>query len=143
MISQKDIECIIGKYFNKKHVLTDHQISSYNHLIDEILPNILNQIFPITVNDFNDKVQSIQLNLTKITTQTPYYVENNGSSKIMTPQIARLRNDTYSLSILINLSVELTIKEEDNNTILPNTELTNVLLGKIPIIVKSKYCVSN
>ena len=67
MISQKDIECIIGKYFNKKHVLTDHQISSYNHLIDEILPNILNQIFPITVNDFNEKVQSIQLNLTKIT----------------------------------------------------------------------------
>ena len=90
MISQKDIECIIGKYFNKKHVLTDHQISSYNHLIDEILPNILNQIFPITVNDFNEKVQSIQLNLTKITTQTPYYVENNGSSKIMTPQILDL-----------------------------------------------------
>jgi DNA-directed RNA polymerase II subunit RPB2 len=143
MISQKDIECIISKYFNKKNVLTDHQISSYNHLIDEILPNILNQIFPITVNDFNDKVQTIRLNLTKITTQTPYYVENNGSSKIMTPQIARLRNDTYSLSILINLSVELSIKEGDNITMLPNTQLTNVLLGKIPIIVKSKYCVSN
>ena len=52
----------------------------------------------------------------------------------MTPQIARLRNDTYfPLKILINLSVELSIKEGDNVTILPNTELKNVLLGKIPI----------
>ena len=40
-------------------------------------------------------------------------LENNGSSKIMTPQIARLRNDTYSLSILIDLDITLTIKEDD------------------------------
>ena len=50
MISQKDIECIIQKYFSKKkNVLTEHQISSYNHLIDELLPNILHQDFPIIV----------------------------------------------------------------------------------------------
>ena len=143
MISQKDIECIITKYFNKKHVLTDHQISSYNHLIDETLPNILNQIFPIVVSDFNETIHSIAINLKKITTQNPNYVENNGSSKIMTPQIARLRNDTYSLSILLNLDVTLTIKENDTITELKPTELTNVLLGKIPIVVKSKYCITN
>ena len=55
MISQQDIECIIGKYFNKKHALTDHQISSYNHLIDEILPNILNQIFPMKIHNLRIK----------------------------------------------------------------------------------------
>ena len=109
MISQKDIKSIIQKYFYKKNVLTDHQISSYNHLIDEILPNILNQIFPIVVNNFNDVIHSIHINLVKITTQTPNYIENNGSSKIMTPQIARLRNDTYSLSILLDLDVILTV----------------------------------
>ena len=103
MISQKDIECIITKYFNKKHVLTDHQISSYNHLIDETLPNILNQIFPIVVSDFNETIHSIAINLTKITTQTPNYVENNGSSKIMTPQIARLRNDTLFFEYFIRI----------------------------------------
>ena len=57
MISQKDIECIITKYFNKKHVLTDHQISSYNHLIDEILPNIISQNFPITLNYNYDEIK--------------------------------------------------------------------------------------
>jgi DNA-directed RNA polymerase II subunit RPB2 len=142
MISQKDIDCIIAKYFAKQNVLTDHQISSYNHLIDDILPNILNQIFPIRVNDFNDTIQSIQLNLMNISTQTPYYVENNGSSKIMTPQIARLRNDTYSLSILLDLDVVISIKEGDNITEMTPTSLKHVLLGKIPIVVKSKYCVT-
>jgi len=102
MILQKDIERIIKIYFDKKHALTDHQISSYDHLIDELLPNILNQTFPIVIKDLNEKFSSIKMELVNITTQTPYYVENNGSSKIMTPEIARLRNDTYSLSILLD-----------------------------------------
>jgi DNA-directed RNA polymerase II subunit RPB2 len=143
MISQKDIECIIKKYFSKKNVLTEHQISSYNHLIDELLPNILHQIFPINVTEINEKIDSIQMNLININTQTPYYVENNGSSKIMTPEIARLRNDTYSLSILIDLDIIIYIREDSVITQLPTKVLSNILLGKIPIIVKSKYCVTN
>ena len=143
MISQKDIECIIQKYFSKKNTLTEHQISSYNHLIDELLPNILQQIFPIYINDINDKIHSMCMELTDIKTQIPYYVENNGSSKMMTPQIARLRNDTYSLSIIIELNVTTSIKEGDNIINLPTNNIKNILLGKIPIIVKSKYCVSN
>ena len=58
MITQKDIECIIQKYFSKKNVLTEHQISSYNHLIDELLPNILHHVFPINVTDINEKINS-------------------------------------------------------------------------------------
>ena len=81
------------------------------------------------------------MDLINIRTQTPYYVENNGSSKIMTPQIARLRNDTYSLSILIDINVTIKVEENGTTVKLPNTTLKNVLLGKIPIVVKSKYCV--
>ena len=61
----------------------------------------------------------------------------------MTPQIARLRNDTYSLSILLDLDVLLSVKEGDNITELEPNHLKEVLLGKIPIVVKSKYCVTN
>ena len=76
------------------------------------------KIFLLLFN-INEKIHSIQMNLININTQTPYYVENNGSSKIMTPQIARLRNDTYSLSILIDLDITLKIKEDD--TIMEST----------------------
>ena len=143
MISNETILSVIRKYFQKNNILTDHQINSYNHLIDDILPNILNQVFPIIVNDFSDKIYSIKLNLATIRTQYPSYVENNGSSKMMTPQIARLRNDTYSLSILIDLDIILTVIDNGNMVELAPFQIKDVLLGKIPIVVKSKYCVTN
>ena len=101
MLSHDFVNPIISQYFNRDNILTDHQISSFDNLIDEILPNILNQIFPICISQFNETIDTIELRLKKIKTQQPVYVENNGSSKLMTPQIARLRNDTYSLTILI------------------------------------------
>ena len=54
MISDEHVRNIIKKYFNKGNVLTDHHISSFNDLIDNILPNIIYQFFPITVeNPYN------------------------------------------------------------------------------------------
>ena len=53
------------------------------------------------------------------------------------------RNDTCSLTILLDLDVILTIKENDNIVQIPPTHLTNVVLGKIPVVVKSKYCITN
>ena len=143
MISSQDIQQIIHHYFQKKNVLIDHQTSSYDNLIDEILPNILNQIFPITVNQFNETIHTIQLQLTNITTQHPTYVENNGSSQLMTPQIARLRNDTYSLSILLDLKVVIKIMDNGQLVEIPPKTIKQVFLGKIPIVVKSKYCITN
>ena len=109
----------------------------------KFLPNILNQIFPITVNQFNETIHTIQLQLTNITTQHPTYVENNGSSQLMTPQIARLRNDTYSLSILLDLKVVIKIMDNGQLVEIPPKTIKQVFLGKIPIVVKSKYCITN
>jgi DNA-directed RNA polymerase beta subunit len=142
MISSQDIQQIVHHYFQKQNVLIDHQTSSYDNLIDEIVPNILNQIFPITVNQFNETIHTIQLQLDKLTTQHPTYVENNGSSQLMTPQIARLRNDTYSLSILLDLRVVIKIVENEQIVEIPPKMIRQVFLGKIPIVVKSKYCVT-
>ena len=50
MLNDEIIHEIIKKYFQKRNVLTDHQISSYNDLIDNILPTLLNQLFPLQVN---------------------------------------------------------------------------------------------
>ena len=143
MISNENILSVIKKYFQKNNILTDHQINSYDDLIDNILPNIINQIFPITVNDFSEKIYSISLHVDSVHTQHPSYIENNGCSSMMTPQIARLRNDTYSLSILIDLNIILIINENKSMVELSPFKIKNVLLGKIPIIVKSKYCVTN
>ena len=85
MISDEHIKSIIRKYFQKNSVLTDHQISSYNNLIDTILPNILYQFFPIKVETTDSIFKSIILNIEEINIVKPTFTENNGCTKIMTP----------------------------------------------------------
>jgi DNA-directed RNA polymerase II subunit RPB2 len=142
MVSNEHIQSIIGSYFQKKSVLTDHQISSYNDLIDHILPNILYQYFPITIHHDDNLFKSIILNIVDINIVLPTYTENNGCTKILTPYIARLRNYTYSLSIIVKLSVKITIFKDNLFINNPVTYIDNVLLGKIPIVVKSNYCIT-
>ena len=71
-------------------------------------------------------------------------IENNGCSKIMTPNIARLRNYTYALTIKIDISILVTIYEENDSKIeLPEKYIKDIVLSKIPLIVRSKYCVTS
>ena len=142
-IDDSQIYNIINSYFKRKEILVNHQIESYNDFIDNILPNILSQFFPLSLDFNNDsEISNITLVIKKINIEKPYYTENNGCSKIMDPNIARLRNYTYSISVLLDLDIAITINSGDSKVILPNKLLPNILLGKIPIIVKSKYCTS-
>ena len=46
---------IIDAYFKGKNTLVKHQLESFNNLIDNIIPNIFSQYFPITL-DYNDNI---------------------------------------------------------------------------------------
>ena len=141
MLSNENINDIIKQYFKKNNVLTNHQISSYDHLIDDILPNILSQYFPFTVENI-ENIHKLTIQIDKIHINKPTYTENNGCTNLMTPMIARLRNYTYSLSVIMDLKVTTFIKDNETIIELPPKVINNVLLGKIPIVVKSNYCVS-
>jgi len=136
MIDKNHINHIIHEYFSRENVLINHQIESYNDLIDNILPRIISNIFPIKVVIKKSNINNINLSLKNIRFERPYYTENNGCSKVMTPHVARLKNYTYSLNVIVDIVVENII---DNNTSF--YELKNIILCKIPIVVKSKYCV--
>jgi DNA-directed RNA polymerase II subunit RPB2 len=132
---------ILRDYFSQKDILIDHQIDSYNDYIDNIIPNLLNQYFPMVIN-MNNKINKIKISLKKFYVEQPYYTENNGVCNKMTPHIARLRNYTYSLSLFINISLEISVSDENGKvTEIPPEEINNILIGKVPLIVKSKYCI--
>ena len=140
-----DIDNIIDKYFNQDNILVKHHINSYNQYIDEILPNIISQNFPIILN-YNDndiKIKKIIINCENLNIKKPISVENNGCSKIMTPELARLKNDTYISSIFIDFIIHIHIKDNDSIVELKPKVIKNILIGKIPIMVKSKLCISN
>ena len=134
---------IIRSYFTQNNILIKHQIESYNYYVDSIIPNIISQFFPITLtyNDDNIIIKKVVLNIKNIKIKKPLSVENNGCSKMMTPNIARLKNDTYLSSVIVDFISHITIKENDKLIELEEKVIENIILGKIPIMVKSKYCI--
>ena len=142
MIDNDCIQTIISKYFEQTNILTNHQIDSYNDYIDNIFPSIIHQFFPINLpfNNENMDIRNIMIDIQNINIESPYYTENNGCSKVMTPTIARLRNYTYSLSILVSVIIKIEVLQNEQIIYLPVKTINNVILAKIPIIVKSKYC---
>jgi DNA-directed RNA polymerase II subunit RPB2 len=147
-MNELEKKAIIHSYFQQKDILIRHQIDSYNDYIDNIIPNIIEQFFPneglnIECEDPNNKIKNIKLkvnlpdgNILK----EAYCIENNGVQNILTPELARLRNYTYSAPLYINMTISVTVNENGNSVILPDNEIKNILLGKIPIMVNSKYC---
>jgi len=133
MIDKNIVNHIIQQYFNQENILVKHQIESFNNLIDEILPKIISNVFPINVSVNNN---TIELGVENIKFERPIYTEKNGCTKIMTPSVARYKNYTYSLVVVVDINLKLT---KDNSTTI--NKLENIILCKIPIIVKSKYCV--
>ena len=134
---------IIQKYFEQKNILVNHQIESYNYYVDEIIPKIINQYFPVLIN-FNDSsytIQNIKLSINKLQVGKPLMVENNGCSKLMTPHMARIRNSTYLCPIIVDFGSQITINENGTTIELNEKIIPNIIIGKIPIMVRSKYCI--
>jgi len=157
-----DVWKVIDLFFKRENILVNHQISSYNDFVDNVLPNIISQYFPLTIN-LNDiynknnvlngnneqsnedaldkKIKKITLNIININIKKPIIHENNGSMKLMTPNESRLRGFTYSSPIYTDISVNIDIEENGNIIALPEKIIKDILFGKIPIMVKSKYCI--
>ena len=95
---------LIESYFRQKNILINHQIQSYNFYIDEIIPQIIKQYFPIIIsfNDPNCEIYKIELSIDNLNIGKPLLVENNGCSKPMTPNMARIRNNTYLSPLIVD-----------------------------------------
>lgn len=147
----ESVEYIIDKCFglNKGHHLVKHLLDSYNDFILKKIDDIIDGFNPIVINHtflpdeqifkYNMNIEIKNPVLTK-----PNIFEKDGSSKIMTPNDARNRNFTYTSPIYIDMYITASMyNSETENYQIENKKITNICLGKIPIMVKSKYCVLN
>ena len=84
----------------------------------------------------------VTLEFEKISIRKPTIFENNGAIHPMMPNDARLRNLTYAAPLNVDVKVTTTFIDHTRNSIREaNVRIfPNVHLGKIPIMVGSKYC---
>ena len=87
----------------------------------------------------------VTLEFEKISIRKPTIFENNGAIHPMMPNDARLRNLTYAAPLNIDVKVTTTFIDHTRNSIRESNVriFPNVHLGKIPIMVGSKYCLLN
>tara|TARA_B100000795_G_scaffold253626_1_gene223929 strand:- start:10 stop:3633 length:3624 start_codon:yes stop_codon:yes gene_type:complete len=149
---EEDIPVILKSYFDQNNgkILIRHQLDSYNDFIRDKIPSIISQANPLIVyNDYDEKNNKykyeIQVRFQDVCFTEPIITENDGSSCAMTPKEARLRNFTYSSPLFINVEVNSIERSGENlqNIIKNKKILKNINIGKIPIMLKSDFCVLN
>jgi DNA-directed RNA polymerase II subunit RPB2 len=143
---------VITKLFenNHKQHLIQHQIDSYNDFISNKLEKIITQYNPIKIyHDYSEEDNAYQneiyLTLSEPVITKPEIHENDGSIKTMLPSEARLRNFTYSSPMFVTVDVKYVTKRGIGLSDIKEYKkhFTNVCIGKIPIMLRSKYCILN
>ena len=136
------IKLYLQQYQGKE--LIRHHLDTFNDFMDNKIGMIVKQFNPLVVyHEYIQKSNSykyeIHIEYGDVHYNSPLIHENDGSSKPMFPHEARLRNLTYSVPIYINLDIKI-ITHGDNGKQVVIKNLKNVKIGKIPIMVRSKYC---
>lgn len=142
-------EDMIDKYFkyNKGSQLVKHQIESFNDFILHKLEQIIDgfnsiEVYHAYLPDLEKFKYRMWLDIKNPVLNKPIIVEKDGSTKTMTPNDARQRKFTYASNLCVDVHVRCeTIEEETGEVTVETKQLQNVSLGKIPIMVRSNYCV--
>jgi DNA-directed RNA polymerase II subunit RPB2 len=84
----------------------------------------------------------IEMNFENISFRKPTIFENNGAVLPMMPNDARLRNLTYASPLFVDVRVKTIFIDNTKDGVRTVRErlFPNVHMGKIPIMVGSKYC---
>ena len=145
---------ILGSYFQENYLrkLVIHQLESYDEFIGcQIHKTIdmFNTLKIVSEQDYNPVYKKYRLEI-YITFQNlclyrPEIHENNGATKLMFPNQARLRNFTYASNMVIDLKIEYVIYKGE--TLSEKTNIVKILpkvhIGKMPIMLKSSICILN
>lgn len=115
-----DNRLVIEKYL-QQHSLIESNITSFNDFVERRLQEIIDSL--------NEEIprEEVDLTLGKIFVGKPEIIEADGSRHNILPIEAKLRKITYSAPLFLEVSFG-------------NKEFNVVELGKIPVMVKSKFC---
>jgi DNA-directed RNA polymerase II subunit RPB2 len=145
---------IIKSYFNGSHLekLVRHQLESYNMFVTFQIQRTIDMFNPVRIVSEQNYDEgcghySLEIFVTFLNFQIyrPNIHENNGATKLMFPHEARLRNFTYASPMTIDMNIKYVIRTGENleNVQTSYKTISQVHIGKLPIMLKSNICVLN
>ena len=142
---------LIESYFDGKHLdrLVRHQVESYNHFVNCQIQRTINMFNPVKIHSSNDFVLEtnnyfleINISFVNFKLYPPQIHENNGATKTMYPQEAKIRNFTYASTMAVDINIQYIVRNTismEEPKIIEKT-LNKINIGKLPIMVKSSIC---
>jgi DNA-directed RNA polymerase II subunit RPB2 len=145
---------IIESYFKGHHLerLVRHQLESYNNFVGYQLVKTIemfNPVYIVSEQDYDPATKKYALEVfitfSNFRIYRPQIHENNGAIKLMFPQEARLRNFTYASGMTIDINIKYVVRtgKELENMQTYYKKLSDIHIGKLPIMLKSNICVLN
>lgn len=151
LISQEDCWTVISSFFEEKG-LVRQQLDSFNEFIENSMQEIVDEnsrlVLETTVansgtdGDGNPAApKRYEIEFGQVYLSKPTMTEADGTTQPMFPNEARLRNLTYAAPLYIDIKKRLLEVEGDEETELETEELSKVFIGRVPIMLRSKFCV--
>ena len=154
MTEQEKTWAIIESYFDKRHLkqLVKHQVESYDDFIENQMERTIEMFNPVIIHSEHDYIKEqnfytleIFITFKNVNMNRAQIHENNGATKLMFPNDARLRSFTYASNVTIDLEIKYVVKNKDDPSIeeVFHKTLSKIHIGKMPIMLKSKICILN
>ncbi len=143
---------LIESYFNQQYLrrLVRHQIESYDHFINTQIHKTIQMFNPVSIHSDNDIDEEtglyyleVVMSFENLKIYPPQIHENNGATKLMLPQEAKLRNFTYASNVTVDVHVQYRIRDQgtiDQVRVIDKV-LPKINICKLPIMLKSSICV--
>lgn len=134
-ITQDELLLLQKSFFKEKGLVRQH-LDSYNEFIDHGLQEIIDETSEIKIelpeNPYKIKLGQAWIIDPQTRISSPYLTEVDGTKHEIFPMEARFRDLSYVSPMAIEMTPIMDGREQD-------TEL--VLIGNIPVMLKSKLCV--
>ncbi|KAI9880786.1 MAG: DNA-dependent RNA polymerase II [Pleopsidium flavum] len=177
-ITAEDCWTVISSFFDTKG-LVSQQLDSFDEFVSTTMQELVEENSQLTLDqnapqseDDSDPIvlRRYEIKFGTVLLSRPAMTEGDGSTSVMLPQEARLRNLTYSSPLYLEMTKKVSVARErpivepsddegagvdadgqkqtgtylhweNEDGIEEEQEPTKVFVGKLPIMLKSKYCI--
>ena len=125
-----DKSILVQKYFEEKRFV-DSNIQSFNTFIEKGLQEVIEENKDAEPTIIPHNIEKFKIRFGRITVGKPEITEADGSKRPIFPMEARLRKISYNAPIFLEVSSYINDVQRENFV---------AEVGKLPIMLKSKFC---